>query len=71
MVLAKTQVQRYVITYRPQTDIKMWSETKVTDWTAKIFMPSGNVQQQKVSKEVPEHGENNRMAITGREKSTP
>ena len=74
MVLSKTQVQRYVVA-RPQTDseskrspyLEKWSETKVIDRTAKIFLPSESVQQQKVP-EVPEHGENNRMAKTRKRK---
>ena len=42
---------------------KKRNKTKEIDRTAKTFIHSGNVQQEKVSREVPEHKENNGLDI--------
>lgn len=49
---------------------KKWNKTKVIDRTAKTFIHSGNVQQEKVSREVPEHRENNGLDIIKHRKPT-
>lgn len=74
MCVTKIQVKKYMLQPGPMQTVEVkdllhlekwnsqkWNKTKVIDWTARTFMPSGNVQQEKLSKEFPEHRENNEM----------